>query len=99
MPRSKKYDAAEKHFLQREQQLNRKMKERGEAYTELVKQLKVVKDDLSRVEAENAQLRDWVDRLLEYTELSKEDIKQACEKDKEIRSPFKAFIQMAGMLH
>lgn len=98
MPRGKKYDAAEKHFMAREQQLNREIKAHGEAYAELLKQFKAAKDDLLRVEAENAQLHDWVDRLLEYTELSKEDIKQACEKDKEIRSTLKSFIQMAGMI-
>ena len=34
---------------------------------------------------ENQQLKDWIDRLLEYTELSKEDIAAACEKDKKMK--------------
>ena len=29
-------------------------------------------------------MKDWIERLLQYTELSKEDVKKACEKDKAI---------------
>ena len=37
---------------------------------------------IDTLSTENQQLKDWIERLLEYTELSQEDIKQACEKDK-----------------
>jgi hypothetical protein len=39
---------------------------------------------LMKAEQENHALRDWVERLLEYTELTKEDIAKACEKDKQM---------------
>jgi regulator of replication initiation timing len=35
-----------------------------------------------KLQEENRQQKEQIDKLLEYTELSKEDIKIACEKDK-----------------
>ena len=49
------------------------------------------KQQISALETENAQLKDWVERLLEYTELSKEDIKAVCEKDKRLGESLKLF--------
>lgn len=37
-----------------------------------------------KLQDENQQLKEQNERLLEYTELSKEDIKFACKKDKEL---------------
>lgn len=34
------------------------------------------------VERKNAELQDWIDRLLEYTEMSKEDLKMLVEGEK-----------------
>jgi len=41
-----------------------------------------------KLQEENQQLKEQNDKLLEYTELSKEDIKVACKKDKELARTF-----------
>ena len=43
-----------------------------------------LKQRVDALESENARLQDWVDRLLEYTELSKEDFMAMVESDKNI---------------
>lgn len=49
--------------------------------------------------AENDSLKDWVERLLSYTELSKEDIKKVCEQDKKRGEAMTAFISMTNILN
>ena len=46
--------------------------------------------ELSNLQIENEQLKDWVKRLLEYTNMSEADIKAAVEKDKAIADSTKA---------
>ena len=86
MSRGKKFDAAEKHFqkirLQYEHRLNRLATENAN----LRRQLSVNTEKLHNIEIENEQLKEWVERLLQYTELSKEDIKIVCQKDKDMAS-------------
>lgn len=51
---------------------------KGKAETDNLRQ------HVAALESENARLQDWVDRLLEYTELSKEDFTAMVESDKNI---------------
>lgn len=44
-----------------------------------------------KLQEENQQQKEQIDRLLEYTELSKEDIKIACERDKGLAKVYGAF--------
>lgn len=39
-------------------------------------------DRIAEIERERDELRDWVDRLLEYTEMSEHDMKRILEKEK-----------------
>ena len=82
MPKGKRFDAAEKHFEKRKCEYEKKIKylsaELAESKHEALEYKKLYED----VSGENEQLKAWIERLLEYTELSMEDIKQACEKDK-----------------
>lgn len=84
MGRGKKFDAAEKHFQEKLEKL-RKEKDywRGLA---LEKQQRVsdLETELETAKSTVEQQREWIERLLQYTELSKEEIRAACEKDKNI---------------
>lgn len=60
-------------------------------------------DELNEVIREKdvviSQQKEWIDRLLEYTELSEDDIKQLIEKDKktaEIIGNFRSLQQVFG---
>lgn len=39
-------------------------------------------EHIMAVERKNAELQDWIDRLLEYTEMSKEDLKMLVDSEK-----------------
>ena len=82
--KGKKFSAAEKHFQEKEVKLR---KEVQRWQTRAIEQSQRVEElERSLKEANNIveQQRDWIERLLQYTELSKEDIKAACEKDKSL---------------
>lgn len=79
MPKGKKFDAAEKHFQKEAASYNRTikyMREELNSFKILNAQLLAEK---SRLESDNDRLQQWVDRLLEYTELSREDIQSVCD--------------------
>lgn len=85
MPRGKKFDAAEKHFMEERRKYDALIKyyqERCKQLTDENAQLSVKVSDL---EYQNDQLNQWVQRLLHYTEMSLDDVKAACERDESIR--------------
>ena len=82
--KGKKFTAAEKHFEGKKQEYERKIKHLSFELSESRKEISRYKETCNSLQTENEQLKQWVDRLLEYTELSEKDIKEACEKDKRI---------------
>ena len=80
--KGKKFTAAEKHFEQKRVQYARQIKDLNKQLEEARETIRLYKSRYEQAEQENHALRDWVERLLEYTELTKEDIAKACEKDK-----------------
>jgi archaellum component FlaC len=80
--KGKKFDAVEKHFEKRRVQYESKIKDLEEQVKSAHREKNYFKSNLDLCERENRELKDWVERLLEYTELSKEDIRKVCEKDK-----------------
>lgn len=68
--------------------LETKLSQKNAEILELQKQIKTI-------ELERDQLKDWVNRLLEYTEVSEEDMKQIIQKD--IDSA-KAMSMLSGLL-
>jgi hypothetical protein len=80
----KKWDAAEKHFQEMELKLTRESRQIQVNYNTLLKENSALRDLLHKSEIKNAELTDHVNRLLEYTGLSKDDIKKACERDKSL---------------
>lgn len=84
MPKGKKFDAAKKHFEGKRIEYEKQIKRLNTCIREQNEIISEQKEQLNTLLYENQQLKEWVERLLEYTELSKEDIKEACEKDKRI---------------
>lgn len=82
----KKWSAAEKHFNEMAMDLRRESR-RVEAERNQLKDIN--KKLLEQVEIHRSEidrLNKWVDRLLQYTELSKADIDKACQRGKSIAS-------------
>lgn len=89
MSKGKKFDAAEKHFEKKKCEYDRKIKSLTIALKESREETLKYKRLYEDANGENEQLKAWIERLLEYTELSMEDIKQACEKDKRMGETMK----------
>lgn len=66
----------------------------SEAYPEL-KSNENYKEQITA--RENEELKEWIERLLEYTELSKDDIKAACEKDRRMGEAMSWLSRFGGM--
>lgn len=84
MSKGKKFTAAEKHFQEKEERLRKELKYWEKRANEQSSRLLTVCEELANARHTIAQQKDWIDRLLQYTELDLKDIKAACEKDKKI---------------
>lgn len=96
MAKGKKFDAAQKHFEGKKIELEKQIKALTTRVSEQNKTISEQKGQIDALSSENQQLKEWIERLLEYTELSKEDIKAACEKDKKIASAMSVFGLFGG---
>lgn len=99
MSKGKKFDAAEKHFKKKEEDYQRRIKYLEGAISQLQADMSRLAGENGELLAENDSLKDWVERLLSYTELSKEDIKKVCEQDKKRGEAMTAFISMTKILN
>jgi hypothetical protein len=91
MPKGKKFDAAEKHFTEKEIKYQQKIKEQEQTVTHVIKSYGIVTEQNRDLIEENNQLKQWVSRLLEYTKLSEADIREVCEHDKKLGNAVDAF--------
>lgn len=82
--KGKKFDAVEKHFEKKRLQYVCQIKTLEEQLKKANLEINSLKQKNEEYKYEIELLNDWVERLLEYTELSKEDIKKICEKDKKV---------------
>lgn len=99
MSKGKKYDAAEKHFRKKEEDYQRRIKYLESTIFQLQSDMSRLAGENGELLAENDSLKDWVERLLSYTELSKEDIKTVCEQDKKRGEALAAFTNMTKLLN
>lgn len=95
--KGKKFDAAEKHFEKKRVALEKQIKELREQLENAHRDTRLFRTRLEFCERENEELKQWIERLLEYTELSKEDIKAACEKDKRLAEAAKWLSTFGGL--
>ena len=96
MAKGKKFDAAQKHFEGKKIELEKQIKALTARVSEQNKTISEQRGQIDALSSENQQLKEWIERLLEYTELSKEEIKAACEKDKKIASAMSVFGLFGG---
>ena len=82
MAKGKKFDAAEKHFEKKRVQYEKRIKDLNQQLENAHRDTRYFRSRYEFLQRENEELKNWIERLLEYTELSQEDIKAACEKDK-----------------
>lgn len=91
MSKGKKFTAAEKHFQEKEEKLRKELKYWENRANEQSSKLLTVCEELASAKVTIQQQQEWIERLLQYTELDLSDIKAACEKDKKMA-------QAAGMM-
>jgi predicted RNase H-like nuclease (RuvC/YqgF family) len=94
---SKRFNAAEKHFEKKRIQLEKRIKSLEQQLESAHRDTRIFRSRMEFLEIENEELKDWVERLLQYTELSKEDIKAACEKDKCMGEAVSWLTRFAGL--
>ena len=95
--KGKKFNAAEKHFKKKEERYRKEIAHLEDYVKAQKHQLVSYEDRIQKLEYENHQQKEWIGRLLQYTELSLDDIKKACEKDKEIASLVKSINLFQGI--
>ena len=94
----RKYSAAQKHFDKLARKLRKEVADIQEEHALLAQEVEKLKEENGKLEYENQQKKDWIERLLEYTELSQADIKKACEKDKEVAGLISMFRQFSNFI-
>ena len=82
--KGKKFTAAEKHFQEKEAKLRKEMNDWRTVAIERSENIVELEEELRQAKSTIAQQQDWIERLLQYAELSLDDIKAACEKDKAV---------------
>lgn len=80
--KGRKFSAAEKHFEKKRVQYEKQIKSLNEQLDSAHRDTRLFRGRYELAERENEELKNWLERLLEYTELSKDDIRQTCDKDK-----------------
>lgn len=94
--KGKNFTAAEKHFMKKQGQYESEIKRLKKTIVSLNSSLEEANKEKEKLFIENVQIKEWIDRLLSYTELSQDDIRNACEKDKEMAGIMKMFNNLMG---
>lgn len=84
-------------FERERMKLQRQKREAEEQLRDKDKTIKSLMDRISELENVIIQKDEWIERLLEYTELTKEDLKIAIEKDKAIAETAKTLKTFMGL--
>ena len=83
-------------FEKERQQLRKQKREAEELAAAKDIIIKELNNRISELETINSQKDEWIERLLTYTELSKEDIQTAIEKDKAMANAAKSLEAIMG---
>ena len=97
MAKGKRFDAAEKHFAKERDKYLKCIKSLEQQLENAHNDTRLYRTRSELYERENEELKNWIERLLEYTELSKEDIKAACEKDKRLAEAARWLTQFSNI--
>ena len=82
IPKGKKFDAAEMHFMKRKAEYEKQIRRNRDTIFSLNENVIRLTLENQKLQDENIKTREWIERLLQYTELSENDIKKVCEADK-----------------
>ncbi len=83
-------------FEKERQQLRKQKREAEEQAAAKDVIIKELTDKVFELEVANTQKDEWIERLLAYTELSKEDLQTAIEKDKAMVNAAKSLEAFMG---
>jgi len=92
-----KLTAKEKHLQDKIVKLQKDNNILEDKFKECNVENRKIKLDNIKLQKENQQQKEWIERLLQYTELSEKDIKIACEKDKNLSQMFGLFNQLGAL--
>lgn len=84
-------------FEKEKMKLQRQKRELEERLRDKDKTIQSLTDKVSELENIIGQKDEWIERLLEYTELSKEDLTVAIEKDKSVAEAAKSLKGLMGL--
>ena len=82
MPKGKKFDAAEQHFLKKKQELDKVVKKANETARLAVEHAATLKCENDALKAENERLKAEHELLLKRCEMTPEDLKRALNTEK-----------------
>ena len=91
MPKGKKFDAAEKHFEKERLKLSRENDCLLKQLIELKAKNSELLEQIDSLENRNRQLDDWVKRLLELSEMSREEVRKLVDHEKTMHEAFEYF--------
>lgn len=72
--RGKKFTAAEKHFMDKENKYRKEILQLKSALSAKVEENKELHTELDNLKSDLIEKEDWINRLLSYTELGKEEV-------------------------
>lgn len=84
-------------FERERTKLQKQKREVEEQLRDRDRTIKSLMDKISELENVIVQKDEWIERLLEYTELTKEDLKIKIEKDKASAEALKTFNSLMGL--
>ena len=90
--KGKKFDAAEKHFQEKEVKLRQEMREIKEQDSLIGDRNIQLIEINEKLEKENADIKEKLQKLLEYSKLTENDITTALHKD-EMLTKFSGFLK------
>ncbi len=85
---NRKLSAKDKAFEKERITYRQRIRQLESTISSLKVELAKIKGEVAEKDEKIRQLEDWVNRLLEYTELSEEEMKRVLEKDKTVSEVF-----------
>ncbi len=85
---NRKLSAKDKAFEKERITYRQRIRQLESTISSLKVELATIKGEVAEKDEKIRQLEDWVNRLLEYTELSEEEMKRVLEKDKTVSEVF-----------
>lgn len=86
MSKGKKFDAAERHFLEKKKQLDKVVRDANETARKAVEYASDMKKENARLTEENTQLKQQLDFLLSKSNLTSEELRHHIDAQKSVEA-------------